>query len=339
MKPRVFITRRIPENGIELLRKHFEVEIWEDEGEIPREVLLQKVRDVDALVTMLSERIDREVFDSAPKLRIVANYAVGYDNIDVDEATKLGIYVTNTPDVLTDATADFAWTLLLATARRLVEADNFVRSGEWKRRGIAWHPLMFLGRDVYGKTIGIVGFGRIGQAVARRAKGFGIRILYNARSRKPEAEKELGAEFKSLDELLKESDFVVLAVPLTKETYHMVNEERLKLMKPTAILVNIARGKVVDTEALVKALKEGWIAGAGLDVFEKEPYYHEELFKLKNVVLAPHIGSATFGAREGMAELVARNLIAFKNGEVPPTLVNGEVVNVRKPGFEWGWGR
>ncbi len=334
MKPRVFITRRIPENGIELLRKHFEVEVWEDEGEIPRDVLLEKVRDTDALVTMLSERIDREVFDSAPKLRIVANYAVGYDNIDVEEATKRGIYVTNTPDVLTDATADFAWTLLLATARKLVEADNFVRSGEWKRKGVAWHPLMFLGHDVYGKTIGIVGFGRIGQAVARRAKGFGMRILYNARSRKPEAEKELGAEFRPLDELLKESDFVVLAVPLTNETYHMINEKRLKLMKPTAILVNIARGKVVDTEALVKALKEGWIAGAGLDVFEKEPYYHEELFKLKNVVLAPHIGSATFGAREGMAELVARNLIAFKNGEVPPTLVNGEVVNVRKPGFK-----
>ena len=334
MRPRVFITRMIPENGIELLRGHFEVEVWKDEHEIPREVLLEKVRDVDALVTMLSERIDKEVFDSAPKLRIVANYAVGYDNIDVDEATKRGIYVTNTPDVLTNATADFAWTLLLATARRLVEADNFVRSGEWKRRGVAWHPLMFLGHDVYGKTIGIVGFGRIGQAVARRAKGFGMRIIYNARSRKPEAEKELGAEFRSLDELLKESDFVVLAVPLTNETYHMINEERLKLMKPTAILVNIARGKVVDTEALVKALKEGWIAGAGLDVFEEEPYYHEELFKLKNVVLAPHIGSATFGAREGMAELVAKNLIAFKNGEVPPTLVNREVVKVRKPGFE-----
>ena len=334
MKPKVFITRRIPENGIELLREHFKVEVWPEEREIPREVLLEKVRDADALVTMLSERIDREVFDSAPNLRIVANYAVGYDNIDIEEATKRGIYVTNTPDVLTNATADFAWTLLLATARRLVEADSFVRSGEWKRKGVAWHPLMFLGRDVYGKTIGIVGFGRIGQAVARRAKGFGMRILYNARSRKPEAEKELGAEFRPLDELLRESDFVVLAVPLTKETYHMINEERLKLMKPTAILVNIARGKVVDTEALVKGLKKSWIAGAGLDVFEEEPYYNEELFGLKNVVLAPHIGSATFGAREGMAELVARNLIAFKNGEVPPTLVNREVVKVRKPGFE-----
>ncbi|WP_048151431.1 glyoxylate reductase [Palaeococcus ferrophilus] len=334
MKPKVFITRRIPENGIEILKGHFEVEVWEDEHEIPREVLLEKVRDVDALVTMLSERIDAEVFDAAPRLRVVANYAVGYDNVDIEEATKRGIYVTNTPDVLTNATADFAWALLLATARRLVEGDTFVRSGEWKRKGVAWHPLMYLGHDVYGKTVGIVGFGRIGQAIARRAKGFGMRILYNARSRKPDVEKELGAEFRPLEELLKESDFVVLAVPLTKETHHMINEERLKLMKPTAILVNIARGKVVDTGALIKALEEGWIAGAGLDVFEEEPYYNEELFALKNVVLAPHLGSATHGAREGMAELVARNLIAFKNGEIPPTLVNKKVLNARKPGFE-----
>ncbi|AEK71950.1 glyoxylate reductase [Thermococcus sp. 4557] len=334
MRPKVFITRAIPENGIELLREHFEVEVWEDEHEIPREVLLEKVRDVDALVTMLSEKVDAEVFDSAPRLRIVANYAVGYDNIDVEKATRRGIYVTNTPDVLTNATADFAWTLLLAAARRLIEADGFIRSGEWKKRGIAWHPRMLLGHDVYGKTIGVVGFGRIGQAVARRARGFGMRIFYNSRSRKPEAEKELGAEFKPLHELLRESDFVVLAVPLTKETHRMIGERELRLMKKTAILVNIARGKVVDTEALVRALKEGWIAGAGLDVYEEEPYYHEELFSLDNVVLAPHIGSATHGAREGMAELVARNLIAFKNGEVPPTLVNREVMKVKESGFD-----
>ncbi|ASJ17463.1 D-glycerate dehydrogenase [Thermococcus chitonophagus] len=333
MRPKVFITREIPENGIKLLEKEFEVEVWEEEREISRKVLLERVKDVDALVTMLSEKIDREVFENAPRLRIVANYAVGYDNIDVEEATKRGIYVTNTPDVLTDATADLAFALLLATARHLVKGDKFVRTGEWKRKGIAWHPKWFLGYDVYGKTIGIVGFGRIGQAVARRAKGFGMRILYYSRTRKPEVEKELNAEFKPLEELLRESDFVVLAVPLTKETMYMINEERLKLMKPTAILVNVARGKVVDTRALIKALKEGWIAGAGLDVYEEEPYYNEELFSLENVVLTPHIGSATFGAREGMAELVARNLIAFKRGEVPPTLVNREVIKIRKPGF------
>lgn len=333
MKPRVFITRQIPERGIRMIEEYYEVEVWGEEREIPREVLLEKVRDADALVTLLSDRIDGEIFDNAPKLKIIAQYAVGYDNIDVEEATKRGIYVTNTPDVLTEATADFAWALLMAVARRLVDADGFVRRGDWKDKGVAWHPLMYLGRDVYGKTIGIVGFGRIGQAIARRAKGFNMRILYNSRTKKPEKERELGAEFRPLDELLRESDFVVLAVPLTKETYHMVNEEKLKLMKETAILVNISRGKVVDTKALVKALKEGWIAGAGLDVFEEEPYYNEELFKLKNVTLAPHIGSATYGARYAMAELVAGNLIAFAKGEIPPTLVNREVLNVRKPGF------
>ncbi|HII60186.1 glyoxylate reductase [Pyrococcus horikoshii] len=334
MKPKVFITREIPEVGIKMLEDEFEVEVWGDEKEIPREILLKKVKEVDALVTMLSERIDKEVFENAPKLRIVANYAVGYDNIDIEEATKRGIYVTNTPDVLTDATADLAFALLLATARHVVKGDRFVRSGEWKKRGVAWHPKWFLGYDVYGKTIGIIGLGRIGQAIAKRAKGFNMRILYYSRTRKEEVERELNAEFKPLEDLLRESDFVVLAVPLTRETYHLINEERLKLMKKTAILINIARGKVVDTNALVKALKEGWIAGAGLDVFEEEPYYNEELFKLDNVVLTPHIGSASFGAREGMAELVAKNLIAFKRGEIPPTLVNREVIKIRKPGFE-----
>ncbi len=333
-KPRVFITRRIPEKGIEMLIRYYRVEVWQDEKEPPREVLLEKVREADALVSLLSDRIDEELFDNAPKLRIIAQYAVGYDNIDLEEATRRGIYVTNTPDVLTEATADFAWALLLAAARRLADADSFVRSGEWKRKGVAWHPLMYLGHDVHGKTIGIVGFGRIGQAVAKRAKGFSMRILYNSRTRKPERERELGAEFRPLDSLLEESDFVVLAVPLTKDTYHLMNEEKLKRMKRNAILVNISRGKVIDTNALVKALREGWIAGAGLDVFEEEPYYNEELFRLKNVVLAPHIGSATYGAREGMAELAARNLIAFAMGEIPPTLVNKDVVNVRKPGFK-----
>lgn len=334
MKPKVFITRQIPDNGIRLIQKYYEVEVWRDKKEIPREVLLEKVKDVDALVTLLSEKVDEELLEKAPKLRIIAQYAVGYDNINIEEATKRGIYVTNTPDVLTEATADLAFALLLATARRLIEADAFVRSGEWKRKGIAWHPLMFLGHDIYGKTIGIIGFGRIGQAMARRAKGFGMKILYYSRTRKEKAEKELDAKFVDLETLLKESDFVSLHVPLTKETYHLIGERELRLMKSTAILVNTARGKVIDTKALIKALKEGWIAGAGLDVFEEEPYYNEELFSLDNVVLAPHIGSATYGAREGMAELVAKNLIAFAKGEIPPTLVNKEVIKIRKPGFE-----
>ena len=333
-KQRVFITRRIPEKGIEMLRRYYDVEVWEGQREPPRDVLLEKAGEADALVSLLSDKIDRELFDNAPKLRIIAQYAVGYDNIDLDEATKRGIYVTNTPDVLTEATADFAWALLLAAARHLVDADGFVRSGEWRRKGVAWHPLMYLGHDVYGKTIGIIGFGRIGQAVAKRAGGFGMRILYNSRTRKPERERELGAEFRPLNELLEESDFVVLAVPLTKDTYHLMNEEKLKRMKRNAILVNISRGKVVDTKALIRALERGSIAGAGLDVFEEEPYYNEKLFRLKNVTLAPHIASATYGARNAMAELVARNLIAFAMGEIPPTLVNKDVVNVRKPGFK-----
>lgn len=188
-KPKVFITRQIPETAINVIREYYEVEVWRDEKEPPREVLLEKVRDVDALVTLLSDKIDREILDNAPRLRIIAQYAVGYDNIDIEEATRRGIYVTNTPDVLTEATADFAWALLLATARQLVDADKFVRSGEWKRKGVAWHPLMYLGYDVYGKTIGIIGFGRIGQAIARRARGFNMKILYYSRTRKPEKER------------------------------------------------------------------------------------------------------------------------------------------------------
>lgn len=334
MKPKVFITRQIPENGIKMIEEFYEIEVWEDPKAPPREVLLKKVREADALVTLVTDKVDKELLEHASKLEIIAQYAVGYDNIDIEEATKRGIYVTNTPGVLTDATADLAFALLLAVARRIVEADAFVRSGEWKQSEVGWHPLMLLGHGLKGKTLGIVGFGRIGQALAKRAKGFGMRIIYYSRTRKIEAEKEIGAEYVEFETLLKESDFISLHVPLTKETYHMVGEKELKLMKSNAVLINTSRGAVIDTKALIKALKEGWIAGAGLDVFEEEPYYNKELFKLKNVVLTPHIGSATHEAREGMAELVARNLIAFAKGEIPPNIVNKEVVKIRKPGFE-----
>lgn len=335
MKPRVFVARQIPEEGLQLIKTYYEVEVWDRYTPPPREILLSKVSRVDALVTLLTDRIDREVLDSALRLRIIAQYAVGYDNIDVDYATRKGVYVTNTPGVLTDATADLAWALLLAASRRIVEADKFVRSGEYWRTGTGWHPLMMLGYHVSGKTLGIIGMGRIGQAVARRAKGFNMRILYYQRHKLPgELEKELGAEYVDLETLLRESDFVTIHVPLTKETYHMIGESELKMMKKTAILVNTARGAVVDEQALVKALKEGWIAGAGLDVFEREPLPPESpLTELNNVVLAPHIGSATRETRAAMAELVAHNLIAFYRGEVPPNLVNKEVVNVRPPGF------
>jgi len=329
------VTRQIPSEGLELIREYYDVEVWDRYTPPPREVLLEKIRHVDALVTLLTDRIDREVLDNAPRLRIIAQYAVGYDNIDVDYATQRGVYVTNTPGVLTDATADLTWALLLAAARRIVEADRFVRSGEWWRTGTGWHPLMMLGYQVSGKTIGIIGMGRIGQAVARRAKGFGMRILYYQRHRLPEElERELGAQYVDLETLLRESDFVTIHVPLTKETYHMIGERELRLMKPTAILVNTARGAVVDEQALIRALRERWIAAAALDVFTQEPLPPDHpLTKLDNVVLAPHIGSATYETRSAMARLVAENLIAFYRGEVPPTLVNREVVKVRPPGF------
>ncbi|MEM2475401.1 MAG: glyoxylate reductase [Thermofilaceae archaeon] len=335
MKPRVFVTRQIPEEGLRIIREYYEVEVWDRYTPPPREVLLEKAREVDALVTLLTDRIDRELLDNAPRLGIVAQYAVGYDNIDVEYATQKGVYITNTPGVLTDATADLAWALLLAAARRIVEADRFVRSGEYWRTGTGWHPLMMLGYHVTGKTLGIIGMGRIGQAVARRAKGFNMRILYYQRHRlQEELERELGAQYVDLETLLRESDFVTIHVPLTKETYRMIGERELKLMKRTAILVNTARGAVIDEQALVKALKEGWIAAAGLDVFEREPLPPDHpLTKLDNVVLAPHIGSATYETRAAMAELVARNLVAFYKGEVPPNLVNREVVGVRPPGF------
>ena len=327
-KPKVYVTRELPERGMKIIRERFEAEVWPEYGPPPKEEIVRKARDVDALVTLLSDKIDAEVFDAAPKLKIVAQMAVGFDNIDVAEATKRGIYVTNTPGVLTETTADFAWALLMAVARRVVEADRYVRSGQWK---VSWHPSMLLGRDVYGATLGIVGAGRIGTAVARRAKGFNMKILYyDVVPMPPEIEKELGVKRVDLDTLLRESDFVSIHVPLMKETYHLINEEKLKLMKKTAYLINNSRGPVVDEKALYKALKEGWIAGAALDVFEQEPTpVDNPLLKLDNVVVAPHISSASYETRSRMAEIVAENLVAFFEGRTPPNLVNPEVVKVR----------
>ncbi len=331
MRPKVFITREIPERGLSKIKEFFDVDLWTDEAPPPKSVIIERVKDVDALVPLLTDPIDAEVFDSAPKLRIVSQYAVGYDNIDLKEATKRGIYVTNTPGVLTETVADFAFALMLAVARRVVEADKYVREGKWK---VGWHPLMMIGSDVYERTLGIIGMGRIGSAVARRAKGFGMKVLYYDAIRREDLEKELGVEYTDMDKLLEESDFVSLHVPLTPETYHLIGEEQLRKMKPTAFLINTSRGKVVDQKALYKALKEGWIAGAGLDVFEQEPIPPDDpLLQLNNVVLAPHAASASYETRSRMAEIVAENLIAFLNGKVPPTLVNKEVVNVRPPGF------
>jgi glyoxylate reductase len=327
-KPKVYVTRELLERGMKIIRERFDVEVWPEYGPPPKEEIIRKVRGVDALVTLLSDKIDAEVFEAAPKLKIVAQMAVGYDNIDVAEATKRGIYVTNTPGVLTETTADFAWALLLAVARRVVEADKYVRTGQWK---VSWHPSMLLGRDVYGATLGIIGAGRIGRAVARRAKGFNMKIIYyDVVPMPPEDEKELGARLVDLDTLFREADFISIHVPLTKETYHLVNEDKLKLMKKTAYLINNSRGPVADEKALYKALKEGWIAGAALDVFEREPTPMDNpLLKLDNVVVAPHISSASYETRSRMAEMVAENLVAFFEGRQPPNLVNPEVLKIR----------
>jgi glyoxylate reductase len=325
-KPKVYVTRELPERGLKIIKKHFDAEVWPEYAPPPKKVIIEKARNVDALATLLSDKIDAEVFDAAPKLKIVAQMAVGFDNIDISEATKRGIYVTNTPEVLTDTTADFAWALLLAVARRVVEADKYVRSGQWK---VGWHPMMLQGRDVHGATLGVIGAGRIGFAVAKRATGFDMKILFYDVVPRPEMEK-LGAKKVDMDTLLRESDFVSIHVPLMKETYHLINEEKLKLMKKTAYLINNSRGPVVDEKALYKALKEGRIAGAALDVFEQEPTpLDNPLLKLDNVVVAPHISSASYETRSRMAEMVAENLVAFFNGEKPPNLVNPEVMKIR----------
>ncbi len=323
-KPKVFVTRRILEEGLKILAEHADIEVSDYDGVIPRKVLLEKVHGVDGILSLLTDMIDKEVFDAAgPNLKIVANYAVGYNNIDVEEATRRGIMVTNTPGVLTETTADLAWALMMAVARRVVEADKFVREGKFR----GWEPMLLLGTDVYGSTLGIVGFGRIGQAMARRALGFNMRVLYYDSQRVNEQlEKELKATYVNLETLLRESDFVTLHVPLSKETYHLIDEPQLKMMKKEAYLINTARGPVVNEKALVKALKEGWIRGAALDVFENEPAVEPELFTMDNVVLAPHIASASYATRMRMSIMVAENLIKGLKGEVPPNLVNPQVL-------------
>ena len=327
-KPKVYVTREMPERGLRIIKEKFDAEIWTDYAPPPKKTIIEKAAKVDALATLLSDKIDAEVYDAAPKLKIVAQMAVGFDNINVAEATKRGICVTNTPGVLTETTADFAWALLMATARRVVEADNYVRSGQWK---VSWHPMMIQGRDIYGATLGIVGLGRIGCALAKRAQGFNMKVLYYDVIRRPDFEKEYNIKFTDIDRLFKEADFVTINAPLTKETHHLVDEKKLKSMKKTAYLINNARGPIVDEKALYKALKEGWIAGAGLDVFEQEPTPKENsVLQLDNVVVAPHISSASFETRSRMAEMVAENLVAFFEGKTPPNLVNPEVMNVKK---------
>ncbi|MEM3833540.1 MAG: glyoxylate reductase [Thermoprotei archaeon] len=334
-KPNVFVSRELFDDVIKKIEEYYDVEVWDHYQAPSYSTLLSKAKNIDALVTLLSDKVDCNLLQSAKQLRIIAQYAVGFDNIDVECATKLGIYVTNTPGVLTESTAELTWALILAVTRRIVEADNFVRWGEWERLKTGWHPKMMLGIELRGKVLGIIGLGRIGGRVAEIGKAFGMKVIYYDIVKNEELERKLGLEYKNLEELLKISDVISIHIPLSKETYHLINENKLRLMKKSAFLINTSRGSVVDSESLVKALKEGWIAGAGLDVFENEPLPSNNLLTaFKNVVLVPHIGSATYEARHAMAELVAENLITFYEKKVPPTLVNKDVVNIRKPGFE-----
>ncbi len=326
MASRVFVTREIPGTGLQMIGQHFDVSVWPHERPPTSEEIVSAAQGCEGLVTLLSDNIDSGVIDALPRLRAISQYAVGYDNIDVEYATKRGIIVTNTPGVLTETTADLAWALLLAASRRVVEADRYVRAGEWR---VAWGPTLLLGRDVYGATLGIVGMGRIGFAVGRRATGFNMRVLYTSRSDTKitrRAENELGAKRVDLDTLLRESDFVSLHVPLTPRTRHLIGKRELGLMKPTAVLVNTSRGAVVDERELARALSERRIRAAGLDVFEREPIpLDSPLLGLDNVVIVPHIGSASVETRSKMAQICAENLIAALSGQRPKYAVNPEV--------------
>lgn len=323
MKPAILISRIIPHEAAALARQGAAVDLHGEDNPLPKSELIARLKDKEGLVCLITDKIDAEVLASAPRLRVVANVAVGYDNIDVPAATARRIVVTNTPEVLTETTADFAWTLLMAIARRVVEADQYVRAGKFTR----WELMLFVGGDVHGRTLGILGFGRIGKAVARRAHGFNMRILYHDAIRADAAtERELGVTFVDRATLLRESDFVTLHAPLLPETRHLIGAAELKLMKRTAYLVNAARGPIVDEAALVQALREGRIAGAGLDVYEDEPKVHPGLLGLPNVVLAPHIASASAETRVKMASLAVENCLAVLAGKTPPTPVNPEVL-------------
>ena len=325
-RPKVYVTRRIPDAGLDLLSRHCDVEVNPEDRALTREELLAAVADVDGVIGLLTDRIDAGFLDAAPRLKGYANCAVGYDNIDVPEATRRGMPVSNTPDVLTDATAELAWALLFAAVRRVVEADRVMRSGAWP----GWGPLQFIGGDVTSKTLGIVGAGRIGTAMAMMSRGFDMRVIYTRASGPNELlDRELTARRVDLDELLAESDFISIHVPLTDRTRHLFDARAFSRMKQRAVLVNTSRGPVIDEAALVEALRTGEIAAAGLDVYENEPAMAEGLAACDNAVLLPHVGSATRSSRDGMAVLAAENLLAMLRGETPPTCLNPEVLQGR----------
>jgi len=324
VKPKVFVTRLIPEVGLRAVREFCETDVWTEELPPPRDVILDRVRGVEGILPLLTDRIDAEVMDAAgPGLKVISNYAVGYDNVDILAATARGVPVGNTPGVLTDTTADFAFALLIAAARRIVEGDRFTRAGKWQ----TWGPTLLLGGDVTGATLGIVGFGRIGKGMAKRAQGFDMRVLYHdPLCRDDPYAQEIGAQWVDLDTLLRESDFVSLHTPLNQSTYHLINADALSKMKPTAVLINTARGPIVDQAALYRALRTGTIGYAALDVTEPEPIPADSpLLTLDNVIVAPHIASASVATRGKMAQMAAANLIAGLRGDRLPNCVNPAV--------------
>jgi glyoxylate reductase len=319
MKKSILVSRGLPEEARGLIPSDVDVDLNGPETALSKVDLIRRLKGRQGLICQITDTIDDEVLASEPGLKVVSNIAVGYNNIDVQAARRRGVVVTNTPDVLTETTADFAWALLMAAARRVVEADAYARSGQWK----AWKWDLLWGLDVHGKTLGIVGFGRIGRAVARRALGFDMRVLYSDAVRADAGvERELRATYVDRDRLFRESDFVSLHTPLLPETRHLIDERTLRSMKKSAVLVNAARGPIVDEAALVRALTERWIAAAGLDVFEEEPKIHPGLLTLTNVVLAPHIASASFDTRLAMATLAVRNCLAVLDGKPPLTPVS-----------------
>jgi len=322
MKPLVFVTRAIPEEGLTLLRKQCDVQVYRGKGVIPRRLLLKNIKHCDALISLLTDKIDADILKAAPHLKVIANYAVGFDNIDLTAATTKKIVVTNTPGALEHAVAEHTFALMMAVTRRLVEADQFMRAGKYH----AWNPSLFLGMELQGKTLGIVGLGRIGKGVAQRAvKGMGMSCIYYDVLRDLDFERTYGARFVSLNSLLRTADVVSVHVPLLPSTRHLIGKKELRQMKPTAYLINTSRGQVLDEKALVLALRKKWIAGAGLDVFEFEPKLAVGLGRLKNVVLTPHIASATIEARTAMAVIAAKNMLAVLHGKRAPNVVNKEV--------------
>jgi glyoxylate reductase len=321
-KPKVFVTRLMPEEGLAIVREAADAQIWEDELPPPHDVLFDKVRGIDGLLSLLTDRVDAHLMDSAPRLKVVSNLAVGFDNIDIPSATERGIPVGNTPGVLTDTTADFAFTLLMAAARRLQEGIDYVRAGKWK----TWGPMLLMGQDIHGATLGIIGFGRIGQGMAARSAGFGMRVLYYDVYRRQDLEQSMGVAYADLDTLYRESDFITVHTDLNEQTRHMINHDAFSRMKRSAIVINTARGPIVDPQALYDALKAGRIGGAALDVTEPEPIpIDSPLLTLPNCIIAPHIASASVATRGKMARIAAENLVAGLRGDRLPACVNPEV--------------